>query len=218
MLIAEKRIKDKLAAAARERLVQVSREKQLQMERKRKAALFMASLQRGKEDDAGLIGPKLPTAAELEVLVDKETDLPWITPSPAIVSISSFPLNASTTTVTVLQASTRLDDPHSKDSVVEQRGISSPKNHQPLQKMHQRTRTRSRSGSRSRSEYKKRRRSRSRSRSRINKSRKKKRSSRSPSRERRSHRSSPYSSEKGKSRRERTSSKTPPAAYQHIRK
>jgi hypothetical protein len=40
-VLAEERVKDKLAAAAREKIAAVAREKQLQLERKRRAAAFL---------------------------------------------------------------------------------------------------------------------------------------------------------------------------------
>ena len=52
IFIAEDRLKDRLAAAAREKLAQTSKEKQLQAERKRKAAMFLTMLKGTAPDKA----------------------------------------------------------------------------------------------------------------------------------------------------------------------
>ncbi|XP_075232655.1 uncharacterized protein LOC142331003 [Lycorma delicatula] len=67
---AEERVKDKLAAAAREKLVSKEREKQLQLERKRRAAAFLNLIQKSNKKPSLspeksqtqpiMIGPQLP--------------------------------------------------------------------------------------------------------------------------------------------------------------
>lgn len=51
--LAEERLKDKMAQAAREKLAQTSREKQMQAERKRKAAMFINMLRSCNPGAAG---------------------------------------------------------------------------------------------------------------------------------------------------------------------
>ena len=50
--LAEEKLRDRLAAAARDKLVQTSKEKQLQAERKRKAAMFITMLKGGSSSGA----------------------------------------------------------------------------------------------------------------------------------------------------------------------
>ncbi|XP_048753433.2 splicing factor, suppressor of white-apricot homolog isoform X2 [Ostrea edulis] len=73
--IAEERLKDKLAHAAREKLVQTSREKQMQAERKRKAAMFinmLRSCNAGGAGDEEKMDEELPSAKVSE----KSTPVP----------------------------------------------------------------------------------------------------------------------------------------------
>lgn len=209
---AEERIKDKLAAAARERLVQVSREKQLQMERKRKAALFLSLLQKGKEDDCNLIGPKLPTADELEVLVNGEGDLPLV-PSASILPVTSTAVVSQSFSAAVTSTTGAPAVSTVSSAIVSSpsQGRVSPKVHSSPLPSHRRDDSRSRS----RSVIKHKRRERSRSHSKERKSHKKKRRrrrSRSRSVSSHEHRS-PSRSLKLLDSRKLRGSKTPPSAY-----
>ena len=57
LFAAEKKLADKLAVAARSRLVHDSREKQLQAQRKRRAALFLTKLKEDQTSEPDLSVP-----------------------------------------------------------------------------------------------------------------------------------------------------------------
>lgn len=69
---AEQKLRDKLAAAAREKMTQVTqntKDKSLQAERKRKAAMFVTMLKSKQKSSAG--APSAPTSGELSVSCDR---------------------------------------------------------------------------------------------------------------------------------------------------
>jgi len=59
-VLAEERLKDKLAAAAREKIAAAAREKQLQLERKRRAAAFLNMIRKDHP-----LGTDLPVIGDL---------------------------------------------------------------------------------------------------------------------------------------------------------
>lgn len=61
-VLAEERVKDKLAAAAREKIAAAAREKQLQLERKRRAAAFLNMIRKDHP-----LGTDLPVIGDLTV-------------------------------------------------------------------------------------------------------------------------------------------------------
>lgn len=56
IFLAEERLKDKLAVAAREKLAQASKEKQMKAERKRKVAMFVNMLKSTNQQAPGQSG------------------------------------------------------------------------------------------------------------------------------------------------------------------
>ncbi|XP_012266372.2 splicing factor, suppressor of white-apricot homolog isoform X2 [Athalia rosae] len=75
---AEERIKDKLVAAARDKLAATSRERQLQLERKKKAAMFLSQIQTPAPSKTGPMPANLPSKK-----IDDSDDIHSI-PSPTL--------------------------------------------------------------------------------------------------------------------------------------
>ncbi|KAK6642152.1 hypothetical protein RUM44_013875 [Polyplax serrata] len=70
------RLKDKLSAAAREKVALASKEKQLQLERKRRAAAFLKAIHTETESKGAVMcGPQLPTAEEPHRDTDDGSDV-----------------------------------------------------------------------------------------------------------------------------------------------
>ncbi|GAB6028657.1 hypothetical protein CHUAL_004489 [Chamberlinius hualienensis] len=217
--LAEERIRDRLAAAARERLAIVSKEKQIQLERKRKAAMFLSMLQNkgDKGETSNLIGPRLPTQAEIDTVSNGDGDkfassdsmppnLPDSASYQVMTAVSQATLSACSAPDTVISSDDK-DTAYTTSDLREQPKKSSSSSHK-------KSRHRDRSKSRSRSRSRRHRRSRSRSSSSELRSRK---INRSRERKRRRHYSSSSPEVKSKKHEKRRSSRTPPASYMRVR-
>ena len=66
---AEQRMRDRIAASAREKLSQVDKEKQLQAERKRKAAMFINMLKGGNSDSGSGVANDIGKTSSIKVWV-----------------------------------------------------------------------------------------------------------------------------------------------------
>lgn len=67
--MADDRLKDKLAAAAREKLASSSRDRQLQLERKRKAEMFLSQIQAKKKTEVQEVAAPVRDEEEEVVLI-----------------------------------------------------------------------------------------------------------------------------------------------------
>ncbi len=73
-LVAEEKLKDKLAHAAREKLAQTSKEKQIQAERKRKAAMFAAMLKSNQQPGGATLSQPPPATPDDESSLTETQD------------------------------------------------------------------------------------------------------------------------------------------------
>lgn len=104
---AEERVKDKLAAAAREKLMSKEKEKQLQLERKRRAAAFLNLIQKSGKKSSGspdktqpmIIGPQLPD----DMKTDDKSESGEIDEDDDSNSISSPPSSVTSPDVTIIE-------------------------------------------------------------------------------------------------------------------